>query len=82
MSTLFKIRHERQHTIWDTSEIVIFQLLAFGWAISNQGTAGEHQVGTTLELLFINQEIFLFDTQRDRTSFYVFIKIMTNIGRC
>ena len=61
----FNVRHERQNARRDAAEIVVFQLLMLRGRRAVQRTARLQQVRPLQVEFLVNQEIFLFDAQRD-----------------
>ena len=59
-----EIFHEGDDTGFDRAEVVVFRLLMLGGLAAEQGAAGLLQVEAGVIELFVDQEVFLFRTER------------------
>ena len=54
-----EVLHEGQDALADRAEVLVFQLLPLGRGRTEQGSAGQHQVGTKLGQTAIDKEVLL-----------------------
>ena len=78
----FQLFHEGSHTRWNSTEVVVFELLVFGAVVSGQCTSGHQEVGAGGIQPFVNQEVFLFPAQIGDYLFYIRIEVVAYVHCC
>ena len=78
MAFIFEIEHERFHTLWNRTEIMVFKLLILCRFMTHEGASGHHKVGTGCIESLINKEILLLPSKIADHMLYVGVEIASH----
>jgi len=75
----FEIAHECIDAFGDAAEIKIFELLALGRSVTEDGATAHDEIGTGIEQTFVNNEVFLLPTEGCGNLADVLVEVMANL---
>jgi hypothetical protein len=79
---VFHVRHVLKNAVLDRAEIMVFQLLAFWRRRTKERASRQQQVRAGLEIVLVDEEIFLLRTEGRENLFRIALEIAQDAKGC